>query len=273
MGRLPNVFLVGVPKAGTSALARGLATRPDVYLPADKEVHFFDERASEGLDWYRGHFPVGGDCPIVMDATPTYALRDDWFEHLASTVPDARIVLLLRHPVERLWSGYWYLRSLGMEPRSLERAVSDELAGRSDLPYDHIDTGVYPPVLDRVVRSFPDDRVLVLLHDDLRADPEATHDRTCRFLGLDPAAGHHQLGQASNVTGTLRSFPLRYWTLRLHLFRRAPRLAHALDRWNRTERRPPPMPEHLRAELLDHYAASIDELERRLGRDLSNWRR
>lgn len=272
-GRLPTVLLAGVPKAGTSALARGLADRPDVYLPADKEVHFFDEHRARGLDWYRSQFPVDDGVPVVMDASPTYALRDDWFDDAMSTLPDARVVLLLRHPVQRLWSAYWYLRSLGMEPRSLERAVAEELAGRSDLPYTHVAAGEYPAILDRVARAGAEDRTLVLLHDDLVADPAGTHDRVCRFLGLEPGDTGHRVGETSNVTGRLRSYHLRYWTLRLHLFRRVPRLAHALDRWNRTSKRPPPVPEHLRLRLLEHYEPSVRELEARLGRDLAAWRR
>jgi hypothetical protein len=271
-GRLPDAVLAGVPKAGTSALARWLGARSDVYLPPDKEVHFFDERRGNGVGWYREQFGAAPHGSLVLDATPTYALRDDWFADLAATLPEARIVVLLRHPVERLWSAYWYLRSLGLEPRRLERAVDDELAGRDRLPYAHVASGVYPDVLDRVERHYPSSQVLVLLHDDLRSDPARVFDQTCDFLGIDRSRPP-DVGGEVNVTGTLRSYHLRHWTLRLHLFRRLPKLAHALDGWNRTTRRPPELPAGLRHRLLDHYAASTSELERRLGRDLAGWRR
>jgi hypothetical protein len=271
-GRLPDAVMAGVPKAGTSALARWLGARDDVFLPPDKEVHYFDGHRADGLEWYREQFAGAAGASVVLDATPTYALRDDWFADLAATLPDARILILLRHPVDRLWSAYWYLRSLGQEPRSLERAVEEELSGTSRLPYEHVATGVYTEVLDRVERHYPRSRVLVLLQDDLRAQPDRVFDETCDFLGISrsaPAA----VGDEINATGTLRSYRLRYWTLRLHLFRRAPALAHALDRWNRTTQRPPDLPIELRRRLLHHYEPSTTALEQRLGRDLSDWRR
>ena len=271
-GRLPDAVLAGVPKAGTSALARWLGARDDVFLPPDKEVHFFDENRSKGLDWYRRQLADAGDARVVLDATPTYAMRDDWFADVAATLPEARIILLLRHPVERLWSAYWYLRSMGQEPRSLERAIGEELAGTSRLPYAHLRTGIYPDVLDRVARHYPPSQVLVLLHDDLRAEPERVFDETCDFLGV-PRSTPPAVGGSVNATGTLRSFQLRYWSMRLHLFRRAPRLALAVDRWNRTDRRPPELPDDLRRRLLDHYEPATSALEQRLGRDLSGWRR
>ena len=266
------MVLAGVPKAGTSALARWLGDRPDVLLPPDKEVHYFDEHPEMGLDWFRAHFPVDADRPVAIDATPTYALRDDWFAHLAATLPDARIILLLRHPVDRLWSAYWYLRSMGLERRSIEQAVDEGLRRTTEL-HPHVAIGEYPAMLDRVAHHYPDHQVLVLLHDDLRTSPEAVFDQTCAFLDLPRCEEPASVGRSVNVTGTIRSFRLRYWTLRLHLFRRIPRLAHALDDWNRTTDRPPLLPDPIRQRLLAHYEPHIAEVERRLGRDLTDWRR
>jgi hypothetical protein len=271
-GRLPDAVIAGVPKAGTSALARWLAERDDVYLPADKEVHFFDEHRREGLDWYAAQFADAGGARVVLDATPTYVLREDWFADLRATLPQARLVVILRHPVDRLWSAYWYLRSMGQEPRSVERAVAEELDGTTHYPWAHVDTGDYRPVLDRLDRIQLPVPPLVLLHEDLRADPAATFDRACEHLGLETGRPP-SVGGEVNVTGTLRSFAVRHWSMRLHLFRRAPRLAHALDRWNRTDRRPPPLPTELRARLLEHYEPSVAAVEQRLDRDLSAWRR
>lgn len=270
-GRLPDLVLAGVPKAGTSALARGLAARDDVYLPPDKEVHFFDDHRDRGLDWYRAQFPVD-ESTLAIDATPTYALVDDRITELSRTLPDARIILLLRHPVERFWSAYWYLRSLGKEPRSMRRVIKQELSGTSRLPYESIRTGFYPEVVERVWRCYPSDQVLVLLHDDLLADPEATYQRTCRFLGLDPHLHRHEVDHDTNATTVLRSFHLRYWSMRLHLFLRMPRAAMAVERWNRTDRRPPPLDADTRQLLLKIYETSIDRLEELLERDLSRWR-
>lgn len=268
-GRLPDVLLAGVPKAGTSTLARWLGAHPEVHLPPQKEVHFFDEHADAGLDWYRSQF--AGPGRLAVDATPTYALRDEWLAAAVQAMPSARVVLLLRHPVERLWSAYWYLRSMGLERRSLEQVALDGMAA-PPAQATRVAAGDYETLLDRVDRYVAPDRVLVLLQDDLAAAPDDVWDRTCAFVGID-GPRPDGVGERLNVTGTLRSFHLRHWTLRLHLFRRAPRIAHALDRWNRTERRPPPVPPHLRRRLLEHYEPAVAAVEQRLGRELPGWRR
>ncbi len=243
---------------------------PEIYLPPDKEVHYFDQYPDQGLDWYRRHFD--GPGRLAIDATPTYALRDDWMAAAAAAVPDARVVLLLRHPVDRLWSAYWYLRSMGLELRPLDRFVREELVAGPERRSTHITDGDYQDVLRRVGELVAEERTLILLQDDLRTDPDPTWTRVGSFLGIAALPRPVEVGAELNVTGTLRSYRLRYWTMRAHLFRRTPRLAHALDRWNRIDRRPPPLPEHLRRVLLERYEPSISAVEAALGRDLPHWR-
>lgn len=268
--RLPDVLVAGVPKAGTSTLAHWLGAHPDVFLPPDKEVHYFDERTRRGLDWYRQQF--AGPGRVAVDATPTYALRDETLAAASTLLPQARVVLLLRHPVERLWSAYWYLRSLGLERRSLADVVRDGTAPGGD-GTSRVTAGDYRALLDRLDRHVPGDRSLVLLQDDLAADADAVWQTTCRFIGIPVVARPTHLGERLNVTGTLRSFPLRHWSMRLHLFRRVPRIAHALDRFNQTDRRPPPMPDDLRRRMLEFYEPSVAAVEQRLDRRLPDWRR
>lgn len=269
--RLPDVLLAGVPKAGTSTLAQWLGAHPDVYLPPDKEVHFFDRprRVRTGLDWYRHQF--AGPGRVALDATPTYALRDAWLQAAVETVPGAKLVVLMRHPVDRMWSTYWYLRSMGLELRSLAQVVDDGLAG-GERPPSRLHDGDYRAVLERLDRFAGDSPTLLLLHDDLAAEPDSVWAQTCSFLGIAAVARPVHVGERLNVTGTLRSFRLRYWSMRLDLFRWVPRLALAADRWNRTDRRPPPMPPDVRQRLLEHYEPSVAAVERRLGRSLPAWR-
>lgn len=267
--RLPDAFLAGVPKAGTSTLARWLGDHPGVYLPPEKEIHFFDQQAEAGLEWYRRQFV--GPGTVALDATPSYALRDQWLAAAARAVPRARFLVLLRHPVDRLWSGYWYRRSMGVEVRSLREVVDAGIAAGEHRPTP-VRAGDYRALLDRLDRHLDRNRLLLLLQDDLADEPDVVWSRSCSFLGLDPRPRPAHVGERLNTTVELRSFWLRYWSMRLHLFRRVPRVAHALDRWNRTDRRPPPMPADLRARLLEHYEPSVLAVERRLGRSLPSWR-
>lgn len=268
--RLPDVLVAGVPKAGTSTLAHWLGAHPDVFLPPEKEVHYFDERTRDGLDWYRQRF--AGPGRVAVDATPTYVLRDETLAAATTLLPGARFVVLLRHPVDRLWSAYWYLRSLGLERRSLADVVREGTAPGGD-GTTRVSAGDYRALLDRLDRHVDDERSLVLLQDDLSSEPDAVWETTCRFVGIPVVPRPAHVGERLNVTGTLRSFPLRYWSMRLQLFHRAPRIAYALDRWNRTDRRPPPMPADLRRRMLEYYEPSIAAVEDRLDRQLPAWRR
>jgi hypothetical protein len=199
--RLPDFFIVGHPKSGTTALYEMLRAHPQVFMPDVKEPRFFatDLRsrfqprdASPGLelprtlDEYLDLFAAAAPGQVLGEASPSY-LRSAVAAGLISQArPDARIIAVLREPAS-------FLRSLHLEmlqnhvesERDLRLALEHEqVAGPEELPR-YSDRVRYVEQLRRYHAAFPREQVLVLIYDDFRADNEGTLRRVLRFLDLD----------------------------------------------------------------------------------------
>jgi sulfotransferase family protein len=273
-GRLPTFLIVASPKSGTTALAAYLAEHPQVFMSEDKELHFFDDQYDRGLDWYRSNFAEAGDAVAVGEATPTYYMHESTVDRMAEVLPSARLVALIRNPIEAAWSNYWMQRSLGFERRSFEDALRDEREGRR---YEHraveyAMVGRYADLLQRMCERYPRESLLVKLFEDLRDAPDATFAEVCRHIGVDDSFTAPSLGAVVNPSTKLRSERLRHLMLKYRAWRRLPfGLAMAIDRLNRYEAKYPAMDPATRSVLADLYREPNEELGRWLGRDLSGW--
>lgn len=198
-GQLPSFLLIGAMRAGTTSLHHTLASHPDVFMPSE-ELFFFDaddldEHAEEQLG------PDGRWAPRdfereLPDALPRYMARfdsqarlvgEDSTTYLSSVeaparaariVPDAKILVLLRDPVERAWSQYWHGVMSG-------RAVLDFEASLVSARGTLLKRSMYAAGLRRWMDVFPRDQIKVILSEELWAQPQAQLDEVCRFLGLD----------------------------------------------------------------------------------------
>lgn len=198
--RAPELLLVGTQRGGTTSLFSYLAAHPDVRPPVVKEVHGFTLHWSRGEPWYRAHFPVRSPTSLSIDASPYYLFHPLAAERAASTVPDARIVVLLRDPVERAWSHYQHSVRLGFEEHSFRAALDLEekrLAGevdriRSDPRFvgwrhrqqSYRARGEYGEQLRAWLAVYPRERLVVVRSEDLYANPAATFARVLEAVGL-----------------------------------------------------------------------------------------
>ncbi len=198
---LPDFVIVGAQKAGTSSLFAHLAGLAEIGAPERKEVHFFDRRHDEGLDWYASRFPAG-DHLLRGEATPYYLFHPLAIERMRAALPEAKVIVLLRDPRARAVSHYWHEVRLGFEPLDLEDALAAEgerLAGeesriRSDPGYrgfahqhfSYLARGHYAGQLRRLLAAYPRQQVSVLRFEDLVADPGSTLAEVHAFLGLAP---------------------------------------------------------------------------------------
>lgn len=272
--RLPAFLVIGAPKCGTTTLAARLGARPDVFVPVQKELRFFDEHWDRGLAWYLSHFATAGEAQVLGEATPTYMYSAAALDRIADTLPGVRLVAILRNPVDRAYSHYWHVRGFKAEPRSFEQAAADELGGTpGPVEPGYLAAGDYLPHLRRAAAAVGRDGLEVLLLDNLRSDGDAALDRVARFLGLDPALATVEPGRAENAAFRYRSMRVRRQMLAWHAWRNAPRLATAVDRLNRRPLVYPRLDEELRARLVAQFARPNAELAEWLGRDLSHWSR
>jgi hypothetical protein len=270
-GRLPNFLIIGAMRSGTTSLARYLDAHPDVYLAPTKEVRYFDRHHDEGLEWYRSHFAGAGDASLVGEATQTYLYDPQAMQRMAVTVPHARLIAILRDPVDRAYSHYWLNKAREREPLSFLDALDaePERLARGDLDslyfYSYVDRGRYARQLERLEAHYERGCVLTLLFDDLRDHPDTTYDQVLRFLEAR-AFTPPNLGRAVNSYTAFRSVRLR------RLARRLPgRARDAVGRVNAHQEQYPPLEPAVRAEVAARFVEDNASLAARLGRDLSSW--
>ena len=201
---LPDFLIIGAQKAGTTALYAYLRRHPAITGPSWKEVSYFDRHYGRGEAWYRGNFPnrVRARGKLVGEASPSYIFHPLGPERVKALVPEARLVALVRHPVDRALSHYHHEVALGREPLRFEDALDaeeDRLRGEEERlaadpsyfsrawwSHAYKSRGRYAEQLERWLAVFPREQLLILPSEDLGGEPERTHARVLDFLGAVP---------------------------------------------------------------------------------------
>lgn len=268
---LPSFFIAGAMRSGTTSLTRYLDAHPDVFMAKPKEIHFFDLKFDKGLEWYSRHFIAAGASAAVGEATPSYMYLPEAIRRMATRVPDARLIVVLRDPVDRAYSHYWLRRNLGSEQLDFRSAIAEDAERvamgdpRRSCPY--LDMGRYLRQLQTICEHYPRAALHVVLLDELRDDPAATYASLCQHLGIDRDHRPGVLGKVVNRNVSFRSVALR---------RAGGRLPKALGRFvgyanTRRSGSYPPMDPRLRAELTEFFEPDNVALAEWLGIDLSGW--
>ncbi|GII64575.1 deacetylase sulfotransferase [Sphaerisporangium krabiense] len=260
---LPSFLIVGAQRCGTTSLYRALAQHPLVLKPVlRKGVHYFDTAYDKGLSWYRAHFPLRaraarlhrryGTRPLAFESSPYYMFHPLSPYRLARDLPGAKMIVLVRDPVERAYSAHAHEVARGFETeRSFARAVELEpsrLAGEIERlceePYGHshahrhhayVARGQYAEQLARLESVVARRRILVIDSGRFFATPEPVYDQVLEFLGL-------------------------------------PRLGDPVFERHNARPRPAEMPRSLREELSEHFVPWDLKLCDWLG-DVPSWRR
>jgi hypothetical protein len=192
----PNLFIVGAPRAGTTSLWRYLSEHPEIFMTAVKEPNFFSQldraitKSVEDESRYLGLFAPGVDQPWRGEASPSY-LRDREAAHAIARVnPEARVIILLRDPIDRAHSHYWHTIRFDAERRSFTDVIREELARDAYADpevFSYLRCGLYADDVKRYRELFGDN-LLTLLFDDLARDPEAVTRQVFEWLGVPPEA-------------------------------------------------------------------------------------
>lgn len=210
----PDFLIVGAQRSGTTSLFKTLVQHPRVARPfLRKGIHFFDKRYDRGLDWYRGNFPValssrlrrvGNPCPLTGESSPYYMFHPLAPGRIGRDLPDVKLLVLLRDPVERAYSAHSHELARGFETEPFERAVElepERLAGERERMVSqegyasrhwqhnaYITRGRYIDQLRVLESAVGRDRMLVLDSHDYFTTPEVVWRDICDFLELSPAA-------------------------------------------------------------------------------------
>lgn len=297
--RWPNLLIVGAPRCGTTALYEYLRAHPLVYMSPTKELHYFGRdldgrRFVRDTKRYLDHFAGATGEVYVGEGSIFSLVSRTAAREIRDAVPDARILVMLRDPVDFIHSLHAKLLWTGGEDiADLSEALDAEVdrrQGRRIPPTAHFAKGLeyremasFADQLDRFVDAFGD-AVHVMLLEDVRADPATTLRGLLAFLGLpdefDPVFPQVNENTAARRP-TLHKLVKRVTSGRMAERARrwvpagvATRLERAVDAAITLNTRPvhrEPMPPELRARLVSELAPQVQRLEVLLGRDLSHW--
>ena len=208
---MPHFMIIGTQKGGTTSLYQYLIQHPCIAPIWIKEPHFFDIYFYKGLPWYRSHFPttveqyysrhIQKHDLITGEASPYYLFHPQAAKRVAKTLPKAKLIVILRNPVDRAYSQYQHqTRQEGVEPLSFEDALANEekrLAGEeakilidekyfsfNHRHYSYLARSKYIEQLPAWMELFPKEQFLILRSEDLYADPKAVVQQTLDYLNL-----------------------------------------------------------------------------------------
>jgi hypothetical protein len=182
-GGLPNLIVIGTQKGGTTSLHYYLDQHPEIAMARAKELNFFVSKGAwtKGVDWYAVQFDP--TARVRGESSPSYTnypIHDGVPARMHSVVPDAKLVYLVRDPLERIVSQYLHDYSVGKEDRSIDDALADDLR-----THPYVLRSKYFFQLEQYLPFFPLSRILVLSQEELLGKRAATMRRVFDFLGVD----------------------------------------------------------------------------------------
>lgn len=284
-GRLPTFLIIGGMKAGTTSLYHYVRDHPQVFMPPFKALEFFAGGAhwNRGIDWYRAQFAAAppdavalGEASNVYTKYPRYA---DVPKRIHAYMPEARLVYVIRDPVERIRSHYQTREAEGTEHAPFAEAVFENPI--------YLDYSRYAHQIDQYLEYFPLEQLLVITSEGLRSTRGATMARVYEFLGIDEAFVSPNLDRDFYETKdrAARS-PIPVW-LRKSLKKHFPAAKRAKELENnllrtlrglrpssegaRRQARSLAIPAELRERLVDALADDVQRLRNLLGPEFDGW--
>jgi hypothetical protein len=274
-GALPNLIVIGAQKCGTSVLHYYLSLHPEVSMSKPKELNFFiEERAwPRGVDWYRAHFDP--DAHVRGEASPNYTAfpqHQGVPERMHSVIPEAKLIYLVRDPLERI-AAHWVHNFA----KRREKGTLAETLLHPNTSY--VTRSMYAMQLERYLAVYPKQQVMVLQQSELRNERIETLRRVFEFVGVDAAFNHPRFEQERHKTsGKTRATRLAVRLERMGRSRRGRMLPSNFwlvldDRLPlRRQIKRPDVRAALPPDALAELRADAERLRELTGRDFSNWK-
>jgi hypothetical protein len=296
--RMPNFLIIGTMKAGTSSLYHYLKQHPEIFMSPIKEPHFFAfeegilfagpgdhklrPRQITNVEAYRNLFTGATDEKAVGEASTSYLYSPTAPACIRNHLPEAKLIAILRDPVERAYSNYLYWARRGYEPLTdfwqAIQAEQTRIRENWAPEWHYFSRGLYHRQVERYVNVFSRSQIRIYLYDDLVANAPGLMQDIFRFLDVDETFVP-DVSVRYNLGGLPRSKALKGLLARLHpvtsIFKPLlseelrQRLKKAIKRWNLREA--PPLSEEVRTRLRGLYREDILRLQDLIQRDLSKW--
>lgn len=273
---LPTFLGIGVPRAGTTWLHTFLAGHPEICLPTKrKEIRFFDRHFEQGLAWYEGFFPPAEEAAAyraIGEISPQYLYCDECPGRIAAALPGVKLLVMLRHPVDRAYSQYGFV----VQRRNYRESFDEFLATRPNA----LEMGFYSRHLERYLQTFDRDRVLALVFEDAVKGGEQVRGSLADFLGVS-ADGFPTSVERVNASTVPTHGSLSNLAVKTGRKLRKRHLEPLVDLGGRLGVRRmlakgaalPKLDPAAKDELSHRYEGEFEDLERLMSIDLSSWRR
>jgi len=175
---LPNYLIIGTGRAATTWVHECLSEHPNIFAAKDKEVNYFSKQYENGIDYYESKFKEaeGGDYLAIGEASPSYLSNENCPLRIYETIPNAKLIVILRNPIDRAYSQYLMFKE-DHEDKTFEEAINN----RPGLVTD----GLYFKHIQHYMKYFDSEQILVLFFEDIQKDPKAFIQKIYRFLGVD----------------------------------------------------------------------------------------
>jgi hypothetical protein len=294
---LPNFLVIGAAKSGTTALYHYLRQHPQVYMCPQKETNYFafgeqkvrftgprDANDTDfivtTLDSYKEQFEAASNELAIGEASPWYLYSTEAAANIARRIPDAKLIAVLRDPVDRAFSSYLHVFKEGRESLSFEEgllAEEDRIARGWEPIWHYRRAGLYAEQVERFLELFSRDQMRFYLYDDFLEDPGDVLVDIYRFLGVDPRFVA-DISVRPNASGVPKNQLLGRLLLQPNRLRETIKLLMPMrlryelsQRLNQRLLKKPPLGEETRKRLLGDFENDILALQDIIGRDLSRW--
>lgn len=238
----PDFLIIGAQRCGTTSLFKYLCDHPNIVLPFKKELHFYDRHFERGGHWYRQFFPTTISLSYLNkvrkvkmlcgEATPMYLFHPLVPYRVSMMLPDIKLIVILRNPIERAYSHYWHEVRAGNEWLSFEDAIEREgsrlqgerhkiilnngrYSGAAYSQHSYLARGIYVDQLKVWFKLFPKNQVLIIKSEDFFTKTVSTLDSVYDFLGLPTGDCHtpkiYQKGDYSPMPASDREKLKRYF--------------------------------------------------------------
>lgn len=269
---LPTFLGIGVQRGATTWLHDCLAEHPDVFVPKEKELGYFNYNFEKGLDWYQAFFRDAPGHRAIGEITPLY-LHTAPIARIADQLPDAKLLLILREPISRAYSAYQLMQKHQvLAPMPFEEALHTP---RGEFM---IECSQYAERLGELFQIYPREQVKIFLFDDVSQRPAQVIREVFRFIGVDDSFTPQGIGEIRNrvmfprTQKVLHRFRLG-WTV--DLVKRTP-LSGVIKRWHKRHGQSaatadPSLTPALRERLAATFREDILRVQELIDRDLSGW--
>lgn len=179
---LPDFLIIGTQRGGTTWLHMSLWEHPDIGMAQGdriKEINYFDsdENWNKGVEWYKAHFDKFENVKAVGESTTEYMYDINAPRRMSEVLPGARLIMILRDPIDRAYSAYWLFRDRFQGINFLDAAEMDNK--------EMLRRGLYAEQIKRLKEYYSADQMLILFYDDLKKDNRKYVKRVFEFIGVD----------------------------------------------------------------------------------------